>query len=134
MDETKYGTLLNRVKAAIVDFLVLMGLCLVVSTILSKFENVPDFVRVILFILIFILYDPIFTSTIGATIGHLILGLRIRRSNDEDRKIIFPIAIVRFIIKAVLGWISLLTISILKKKKAIHDLVAGSVVLQSTDN
>ena len=134
MDEMKYGTLINRVKAAIVDFMVLMGLILAVSTIFSKFENVPDFVRVILFILIFILYDPIFTSTIGATIGHLILGLRIRRSNDENRKIIFPIAIVRFLIKAALGWISLLTISILKKKKAIHDLVAGSVVLQSTDN
>ena len=134
MDEMKYGTLINRVKAAIVDFLVIMGLVLLVSTILSKFGNVPDFVRVIFFILIFILYDPIFTSTIGATIGHLILGLRIRRSNDEDRKIIFPIAIVRFLIKAALGWISLLTITVLKKKKAIHDLVAGSVVLQSTDN
>jgi len=134
MDEMKYATLLKRVKAAIVDFLVLMGLGLAVSTILSKFENVPDFVRVILFILIFILYDPIFTSTIGATIGHLFLGLRIRRSNDENRKIIFPIAIARFILKALLGWISLLTISVLKKKKAIHDLVAGSVVLQSANN
>ena len=134
MDEMKYGTLINRVKAAIVDFLVLMGLGLAVSTMLSVFENVPDFVRVILFILIFILYDPIFTSTIGATIGHLILGLRIRRSNDEDRKIIFPIALVRFILKALLGWISLLSIAVIKKKKAIHDLVAGSVVLQSTNN
>ena len=134
MDEMKYGTLINRVKAAIVDSLLIMGLVLIVSTILSKFENVPDFVRVILFILIFILYDPLLTSTIGATIGHLFLGLRIRRSNDEDRKIIFPIAIVRFILKALLGWISLLTITVIKKKKAIHDLVAGSVVLQSTDD
>ena len=134
MDEMKYATLLNRVKAAIVDFLVLMGLGLVVSTILSKFVNVPDFVRVILFILIFILYDPIFTSTIGATLGHLFLGLRVRRSNNEDKRIIFPIAIVRFILKALLGWISLLTIAVVKKKKAIHDLIAGSVVLQSTNN
>ena len=134
MDEMKYATLLNRVKAAIVDFLVLLGLGLVVSTILSKFVNVPDFVRVILFILIFILYDPIFTSTIGATLGHLFLGLRVRRSNNEDKRIIFPIAIVRFILKALLGWISLLTIAVIKKKKAIHDLVAGSVVLQSTNN
>lgn len=130
----KYATLLKRVKAAIVDFLVLMGLGLSVSTILSKFENVPDFVRIILFILIFILYDPIFTSTIGATIGHLFLGLRVRRSNNEDKKIIFPIAIVRFILKALLGWISLLSIAVIKKKKAIHDLVAGSVVLQSANN
>ena len=134
MDEMKYATLLKRVKAAIVDFLVLMGLGLSVSTILSKFENVPDFVRIILFILIFILYDPIFTSTIGATIGHLFLGLRVRRSNNEDKKIIFPIAIVRFILKALLGWISLLSIAVIKKKKAIHDLVAGSVVLQSANN
>lgn len=79
MDEMNYASLLNRVKAAIVDFLVLMGLVLAVSTILSKFDNVPDFVRIIFFILIFILYNPIFTSTIGATIGHLFLGLRIRR-------------------------------------------------------
>lgn len=133
MDEMKYASLLNRVKAAIVDFLVLMGLVLAATTILSKFENVPDFVRIIFFILIFILYDPIFTSTIGATIGHLFLGLRIRRSNNEDKKIIFPIAIVRFLLKALLGWVSLLTITVIKKKKAIHDLVAGSVVLQSTN-
>ena len=134
MDEMKYGTLINRVKAAIVDFLVIMGLILLVSTLLSKFDDVPDFVRVVFFILIFILYDPLLTSTVGATIGHLFLGLRIRRSNDEDRKIIFPIAIVRFILKALLGWISLLTITVIKKKKAIHDIVAGSVVLQSTYN
>ena len=94
----KYGSLLNRVKAAKIDFLIIMGLILLVSTMLSKFENVPDFVRVIFFILIFILYDPQLMSTIGATNGPLFLGLRIRRSKDEDRKIIFPIAIVRFIL------------------------------------
>lgn len=131
MDEIKYGTLINRVKAAIVDFLVIMVFLLAVSTILSKFENVPDFVRIILFILIFLLYDPLFTSIVGATIGHLVIGLRVRRSKDEGRKIIFPIAVVRFLLKAFLGWISLLAISVNKKKKAIHDLVAGSVVLQS---
>ena len=68
MNEIAYGTLINRVKAVIVDSLVIMGLALGISSILENFEKVPDFIRVILFIVIF-LYDPFFTSFIGASPG-----------------------------------------------------------------
>jgi uncharacterized RDD family membrane protein YckC len=131
MDEIKYGTLINRLKAMLIDVLVLVGLCMIATAIFSRIGYVSDTVRMLVFIFIFLLYDPLFTSIFGATIGHLIIGLKIRRAKDITRKLIFPMALVRFIIKGTLGFISLMTISITKKSKAIHDIVAGSVVLQA---
>lgn len=131
MNEIKYGTLINRLKAILIDALVLLGLCMIATAVFSRIGYVSDTVRMLVFIFIFLLYDPLFTSIFGATIGHLIIGLRIRRAKDITRKLIFPMALIRFIIKGTLGFISLMTISITKKSRAIHDIVAGSVVLQA---
>jgi uncharacterized RDD family membrane protein YckC len=130
MTAINYGTLLNRVKAVIIDGLVLMGLGLLASSILSKFENAPDWIRLVAFIFVFLLYDPLFTSLFGGTIGHFFIGLRVRRESDESKKILLPVAIIRFVIKAFLGSISLLTVSGNKKNRAIHDALVGSVVIQ----
>lgn len=130
MNEDKYGKLISRVKAIFIDVLVLAGLGLAATKIFSMFGEVSDNTRLATFIFIFVLYDPIFTSTVGGTIGHFFIGLRVRREKDENKKIILPLAIVRFILKDLLGWISLLTVSGNKKKKALHDLVVGSVVVQ----
>src|ERR1035437_2836289 len=85
--------------------------------------------KIIAFVFIFLLYDPSFTSIFGGTIGHMIIGIRVKRSRNEQRNILFPLAIVRFIIKASLGVISLITVTGNIKRKAIHDFVAGSVVV-----
>jgi uncharacterized RDD family membrane protein YckC len=130
MDENKYGKLLTRFKAILIDGLILMGLGILVSTIFSQFKEVNNSIRAITFVLVFFLYDPMMTSFIGATIGHMIIGLKVRREKDETRKIIFPLAFIRFIIKASLGWLSLITVSSSKKGKAIHDSIVGSVVLE----
>jgi len=131
MNEIQYGTLINRLKAILIDVLVLVGLCMIATAIFSRIGYVSDTIRMVVFIFIFLLYDPLLTSIFGATIGHLIIGLRIRRAKDITRKLIFPMALIRFIIKGTLGFISLMTISTTKKNRAIHDIVAGSVVLQA---
>ena len=130
MSEVTYGKLLSRIKAVVIDIIVIGGLGLLTTSVFSKFESAPDWTRLFAFILVFILYDPLFTSFAGGTIGHLFVGLRVRKSSDETRKILLPVAILRFLVKAFLGWISLITVSGNKKNKAIHDAVAGSVVLQ----
>ncbi len=93
------------------------------------FETVPDYIRLLAFVLIFILYDPLLTSIFGGTVGHMLLGIRVKRESDTQMNIPFLLAIVRFIVKVLLGWVSLLTVSGNKKGKAIHDLVVRSVVL-----
>ncbi len=102
---------------------------IIVTYTFSVFEHVPDNAKIIAFIFIFFLYDPIFTSVFGGTIGHMMFGIRVKREKNQMKNILFPLAIIRFLVKALLGWISLLTISGNKKRKAIHDFLVGSVVV-----
>lgn len=126
-----YGSLVKRVKATLIDFIIIMVLGLLVSEVFSRINDLPDYARIIAFCFVFFLYDPIFVSLFGYTIGQFLLGLRVRRNNNESFKILFPIAFIRFILKVVLGWISLLTITGNNKKMAIHDMVANSVVIEN---
>jgi uncharacterized RDD family membrane protein YckC len=76
-----------------------------------------------------ILYEPITTSLWGGTIGHYIFGIRVRRNSNREKNILFPVAIIRFAFKTVLGWLSLLTVNAHEEKKAIHDSFTGSIVV-----
>ena len=99
------------------------------SEILNIFENVPNYIRISIAISLFILYDPFFTSQYGGTIGHSFSKITVRKDIDRENYIGFPSALLRFILKISLGWISLLTVTGNKKKKAIHDFVVNSVVV-----
>jgi uncharacterized RDD family membrane protein YckC len=81
------------------------------------------------FIFIVLLYDPLFTSIFGGTVGHMFQGIRVKKESDEARNIPFFSAMLRYAAKVLLGIISLLTVSGHPKKKAIHDMMAGSVVV-----
>ena len=76
-----------------------------------------------------LLYDPFFTSHYGGTIGHSFSKITVRKDIDRENHIGFTSALLRFIIKISLGWFSLLTVTGNKKKKAIHDFVVNSVVI-----
>ena len=129
MTEENYPGVFDRVKAIMTDGIVIFIFMFVASYVFSEFESVPDNARIIAFVFIFLLYDPIFTSLFGGTIGHMIIGLRVRRESDEQKNIHFPLAILRNIVKAFLGVISLFTVTCNEKKKAIHDYLVGSVVV-----
>ena len=129
MTKEIYPGVAVRVKAVIADSFVIIIFMIIVTYTFSIFENVPDSARIIAFIFIFFLYDPIFTSLFGGTIGHMMFGIRVKREKNQQKNILFPLAIIRFLVKALLGWISLLTVSGNKKRKAIHDSLVGSVVI-----
>jgi len=129
MTENNYPGVFDRVKAIVTDGLVIVVFMFVASYAFSLFETVPDNARIIAFVFIFLLYDPLFTSIFGGTIGHMILGIRVKRASNEEKNILFPLAIPRYIVKVLLGWISLLTVSGNEKRKAIHDFLVGSVVV-----
>lgn len=120
---------MDRLKAAMIDGVILIIFMFLVGGLFSNFENIPNLFRIIAFVFIFLLYDPIFTSFFGGTIGHMILRIRVKREGDTKKNIPFLLAIIRFIVKALLGSISLLTVSGSEKGKAIHDKAAGSVVV-----
>jgi len=129
MIEGYYPGAFERVKAVLADSIIMIILMFFVTYLFSFFENVPDNWRIGAFVFIFFLYEPLFTSILGGTIGHILIGIKVKRDQDESKNIAFPVAVVRFFIKAVMGMLSLLLISSNGKRKAIHDMVAGSIVL-----
>lgn len=132
MEKENYPNVLDRVKAVLADSLVIIIFMLIVTYVFSLFENVHENLRILAFVFIFLLYDPLFTSIFGGTIGHMMFGLRVKREKDNTKNILFPLAIARFLFKGSLGWISLLTVSSNKKRKAIHDYLVRSVVIYNS--
>jgi len=130
----KFARVTDRIKAVVTDSIVLIIFVVIVSSIFEEFENVPNTARIIAFIFIFFLYDPIFTSFFGGTIGHIMLGLRVKREKNQVKNINFPLAIIRFLVKVLLGWVSFLTVSSNTNRKAIHDSLVGSIVLYKGKN
>jgi uncharacterized RDD family membrane protein YckC len=128
--EKTYAILPYRIKAAFIDSVVMIALMYGISELFGLFEQVPDIARAIAAIFIFLLYDPLFTSIYGGTIGHSFSGIEVKQQEDITKNISFPAAIARFLCKALLGWISLLTVTGNEKKQALHDLLVKSVVLE----
>ncbi|WP_256867414.1 RDD family protein [Winogradskyella forsetii] len=124
-----FASLQNRIKAAVIDGVLLIVMMYSAAEILKYFDDVPPALRMYLFIFLFILYEPLMVSIFGFTAGHYYSDIKVKKENNHDKNIMFPLALIRFILKFFLGWISLLTVTGTEKKQAIHDKVVNSVVL-----
>jgi uncharacterized RDD family membrane protein YckC len=129
ISEYPYAGVSDRIKAIICDAVMIGIFMFIIAKIFASIGPVSDTARMLSFVFVFCLYDPLFTSIFGGTIGHFMNGLRVKRENDFNRNILFPLGLVRFAIKACLGWLSMITVGGNDKSKAIHDIVAGSVVI-----
>lgn len=127
--QTKYPLLGDRIQSTFIDTILIIVLMFVFASILDQFENVPDWVRIGLFVFIWIIYDPVCTS-FGFTLGNYCKGLRVRQHDDITKRINIVQAIFRYLLKLFLGWVSFLTINSNKEKRAIHDFAVGSVVIK----
>jgi len=128
MKKTDYPGVFLRVKASTIDSMVIILFMLVATDLFSRFENVPDYARMTAFVFIFILYDPLMVSLFGSTIGHRMSNLKVQRL-DNGKNIHLGLAIIRFLVKVTLGWISFFTVSTNKNRQAIHDSIINSVVV-----
>ena len=122
----------DRVRAAVTDGFIAIVLCVIAMEIFSAVNQDLPQIRMWTAIFIFGLYDPLLTSFTGATVGHRIMGLRVRDRRDRSRNIGLGFALLRFALKLSLGWISLLLVSKKNNRQAIHDEAARSVVVFSS--
>ena len=125
----QYPSLLRRVQAMFIDFVVILCIFMVSSLIIGAVGSVPDEIKISILFFCFVLYEPLWISTAGGTIGHQILKLRVKRYATPERNIGFIPALGRIIAKTALGWISFLTVNSSSEKRAIHDILSGSVVV-----
>ncbi|PIF33924.1 RDD family protein [Flavobacterium sp. 9] len=124
----KYPFILERVQSILIDSVLIIACMIIFSDVLSNFKNVPDWLRAVLLISIF-LYEPIMT-TFGGTIGNNIKGIRVRKNSDENESINIVQAIIRYFFKLLLGWLSFISIFSSTKKRAIHDILSGTVMIK----
>ncbi|MEO6454225.1 MAG: RDD family protein [Ginsengibacter sp.] len=125
----KYPQLTDRIQSTFIDTILIIILMFVFANILDSFDNVPDWVRIIMFTGLFIIYEPL-CMTFGFTLGNFIKGIRVRKNSDTTKRINLFQAIVRYPIKVILGWISFLTINSDPRRRAIHDIISGSVMIK----
>ncbi|MEM9857308.1 MAG: RDD family protein [Bacteroidota bacterium] len=124
-----FPNLLTRVKALVVDLIIILIIFSLASVIIGEIGDAPNWVRGSIFVFSLYRYEPIFLTLFGGTIGHQLVKVKIRRLNDPSRKINILHASIRFITKYLLGWVSFITITSNKRKRGIHDMTAGSIVL-----
>lgn len=101
-----YAGLQNRIKAAVADGFLLIVMMYSTAEILKFFNDVPSALRMSLFILFFFLYEPLMISIFGFTAGHYYFDIKVKRESNHTKNIAFPLALLRFIFKFFLGWVS----------------------------
>lgn len=127
--EEKYPLILERVQAIAIDTCLIIVLMFTFSVTLEFFDHVPNWIRTSLFLGLFIFYEPICT-TFGATLGNYILDIRVRKNFNSGKQINLIQAFIRYFFKMLFGWLSFLSIFTNKKKRALHDLVSGTVMIK----
>jgi uncharacterized RDD family membrane protein YckC len=132
VDTTQYPVLLTRIKSTFIDNMLILLVLMIVMIVTEDWENTIA-IKIILGLTLWLLYEPVLTAY-SSTIGQRITGIRVRSVNDINKRINLFQGIVRFLIKLTLGWISFITIHSNRRKQAIHDLIAGSVMIESEAN
>lgn len=127
--EIQYPSILERIKALFIDTFVMVTLIYFFALVFEQFEQVSNAIKVIAFVFVYLLIDPLFTHFLGGTTGHFATGIRVKHVKDESKNIAFHSAIIRFLAKTLLGVLSFAVISQNEKSRAIHDFLAGSIVV-----
>jgi uncharacterized RDD family membrane protein YckC len=66
----------------------------------------------------------------SATIGQRIMGIRVKACGNKETNITLWQALLRFMVKLALGWLSYLTIHFNSERRALHDMVAASIMIE----
>jgi len=127
--QPEYPLLGDRVQSTFIDSILLIILMFILASVLDRYETVPTWIRIALFVGLWGIYEPLCT-TLGATLGNYIKKIRVRQVGINSKRINFFQAFVRYLLKLSLGWISFLTIHSNKERRAIHDLAVGSVMIK----
>jgi uncharacterized RDD family membrane protein YckC len=122
-------SLIDRFQSLLADSIVIILLMFILSSVLENFESLSNTVKILLFFVLWAIYEPLATA-LGFTLGNYIAGIRVRNYKNPSLKINFLQSFIRFIIKVLFGWLSLITIFSNKERRALHDLVSGSIILK----
>jgi uncharacterized RDD family membrane protein YckC len=123
-----YPRLLRRVRAVLIDEFILLAALAAWWLSLGIMEDADLLLKIGSLFLVFLILDPALVAWTGGTIGHHIMGLKVRAAT-RDAKINFVTATIRGFVRYSLGWLSLVFILVTRRHQAIHDYVSLTIVV-----
>jgi uncharacterized RDD family membrane protein YckC len=128
VDGPRYGRFLRRFQAAIIDAVVIL-VAIFGAVFIAITLNSENLARTLGFSIAigWLLYEPLLVALTGSTVGHYLCNLRVV-DNKTGGNINFFKAVLRTLLKAVLGWLSFVTMATTLRHQAIHDLATSSTV------
>ena len=126
--DIQYPSLLKRIQALFIDFILILVVFALSSLIIGLIGDTATGVKVGILIFCVIIYEPLLVAFTGGTLGHKVVGIQVKSYAQPDQNIPVFSAIIRIVIKGLLGWISFLSVSFNSEKRAIHDMASGSIV------
>jgi uncharacterized RDD family membrane protein YckC len=128
IDGPRYGRFLRRFQAAIIDVVVIL-VAIFGAVFIAITLNSENLARTLGFSIAigWLLYEPLLVALTGSTVGHYLCNLRVV-DNKTGGNVNFFKAVLRTLLKAVLGWLSFVTMATTLRHQAIHDLATGSTV------
>ncbi|MEO5559928.1 MAG: RDD family protein [Dokdonella sp.] len=126
-----YPRLLRRLQGVSIDsFLVpLAAMATLVAVTYAGVES--TWIKVFCPLLVVLVLEPIAVSATGGTIGHHMMGLRIRKERVDERISILA-AIVRLVVKTIFGLPAFFVAFITRRRQGMHDLAARSLVVHKS--
>lgn len=117
-----------RVKAGIIDGSIILALTLLLPVLADRVPGQhPELNMAALFGPVLLL-EPLLVSFRGATIGQSMYRLSVLHLKSKGRCPL-PNAFVRYVVKLLLGWLSMIYMLFSRRQQAIHDHLAGTVVV-----
>jgi uncharacterized RDD family membrane protein YckC len=124
-----YPSLLRRYVSTLIDLFVVLGLLFAFAKSPLYDPNAAQ--PTVWPIWLVVVYEPLLTS-FACTAGQLCMHLRVRRVSDLRRPRLH-LTLVRWLVKALLGAVSILFLPSQRHRRAIHDLASGTIVENARD-
>jgi len=123
----RYPNLLRRYLASLIDGAVVFGLLVLYMRDPLRSARSQD----VLYwpLLLLALYEPLLTRYF-CTLGQLVTGIRVRSEFGGQRVPIWRV-FIRLFVKYLLGILSFIFMPGHPQKRAIHDLAAGTIVVDA---
>lgn len=128
--EMEFPPIMKRLFSTALDYGLLAFIIYLILEVVGYKEDKTVFMFAGSALFQFLIYEPILVA-FACTFGQYMLNIRVRDIEDDEEKISIANAYKRTILKALLGWVSFITINIKPERRAIHDMAGKSVVIFS---
>jgi uncharacterized RDD family membrane protein YckC len=126
-----YPRLLRRLQGVFIDGLVIPLAAIGVLVALTYAGVESAWIKVLCPLLVIFLLEPVAVSATGGSIGHHIVGLRVRKERIDERIDLLS-AVVRVVVKTLFGLPAFFVALVSRKRQALHDIVVKSIIVHKS--